>query len=222
MRDLEIRGAGNILGAQQSGHITAVGFELYCQLLKQSVSSLRGEKIKPRLEVYVNLDFLPQNAVQEASAPKAKRKEIEKLEISVPRETATYVTRDKGDDAEAAQPVGRAGAYIPLKYVSDARQRIELYRKFAEITEKASIDKLRSEMRDRFGPLPGSVELLLEIAGVKLVAAERGVTSIESKDDKLMLTRNNDYVMVGGKFPRLSKPDPKARLKEIKRLLQAL
>ena len=51
MRDLEIRGAGNLLGAEQSGHITAVGFELYCQLLKQSVASLKGEKVKPRVEV---------------------------------------------------------------------------------------------------------------------------------------------------------------------------
>ena len=58
MRDLEIRGAGNLLGPQQSGHITAVGFELYCQLLKQSVSSLKGEKVKPRVEVQVRLDFL--------------------------------------------------------------------------------------------------------------------------------------------------------------------
>src|SRR5436189_5914603 len=58
MRDLEIRGAGNLLGAQQSGHITAVGFELYCQLLKQSVGSLQGKKIKPRVEVRVALDFL--------------------------------------------------------------------------------------------------------------------------------------------------------------------
>ena len=48
MRDLEIRGAGNLLGAEQSGHIAAVGFELYCQLLRQSVSNLKGEKIKPR------------------------------------------------------------------------------------------------------------------------------------------------------------------------------
>jgi transcription-repair coupling factor (superfamily II helicase) len=48
MRDLEIRGAGNLLGAQQSGHITAVGFDLYCQLLKQSVAALKGEKVKPR------------------------------------------------------------------------------------------------------------------------------------------------------------------------------
>ena len=58
MRDLEIRGAGNLLGAEQSGHITAVGFELYCQLLKQSVGSLKGEKVKPRVEVRVALDFL--------------------------------------------------------------------------------------------------------------------------------------------------------------------
>ena len=58
MRDLEIRGAGNLLGAEQSGHITAVGFELYCQLLKQSVSALKGEKVKPRVEVSVKLDFL--------------------------------------------------------------------------------------------------------------------------------------------------------------------
>ncbi len=58
MRDLEIRGAGNLLGAEQSGHITAVGFELYCQLLKQSVSSLKGEKVKPRVKVSVKLDFL--------------------------------------------------------------------------------------------------------------------------------------------------------------------
>ncbi|MGO8763684.1 MAG: transcription-repair coupling factor, partial [Limisphaerales bacterium] len=61
MRDLEIRGAGNLLGAEQSGHITAVGFELYCQLLKQSVASLKGEKIKPRVEVSVKLDFLEMN-----------------------------------------------------------------------------------------------------------------------------------------------------------------
>ena len=65
MRDLEIRGAGNLLGAEQSGHITAVGFELYCQLLKQSVASLKGEKVKPRVEVRVALDFLEMNQRRE-------------------------------------------------------------------------------------------------------------------------------------------------------------
>jgi len=58
MRDLEIRGAGNLLGAEQSGHITAVGFELYCRLLKHSVGKLKGETTKLETEVQVRLDFL--------------------------------------------------------------------------------------------------------------------------------------------------------------------
>jgi transcription-repair coupling factor (superfamily II helicase) len=228
MRDLEIRGAGNILGSQQSGHITAVGFELYCQLLKQSVSSLKGEKVKPRLEVHVRLDFLPQNAIDDAqpSAGKSRRgKQTEEVEISVPRETATYVSRklsDSGDSDVAAMAVKRAAAFIPLKYVSDSRQRIEIYRKFAELNDEQSIKALRAEMRDRFGVLPPSVELLFEVAGLKLLAAERGITSLESSGDKLMLTRNNDYLMIEGKFPRLTKPDPKARLREIRRFIQSL
>ena len=44
MRDLEIRGAGNLLGTKQSGHISQIGFDLYCQLLKQSVERLKGRK----------------------------------------------------------------------------------------------------------------------------------------------------------------------------------
>ena len=58
MRDLEIRGAGNILGSEQSGHITAIGFELYCQLLKESIGRLKGEKPKRRTLVTLKLDFL--------------------------------------------------------------------------------------------------------------------------------------------------------------------
>ncbi|MHA3773786.1 transcription-repair coupling factor [Verrucomicrobiota bacterium sgz303538] len=57
MRDLEIRGAGNILGTQQSGHIINIGFDLYCSLLKQAVAQHKGEKVRPRLEVAMRLDF---------------------------------------------------------------------------------------------------------------------------------------------------------------------
>ncbi|MCS7090860.1 MAG: transcription-repair coupling factor [Verrucomicrobiota bacterium] len=58
MRDLEIRGAGNLLGPEQSGHISAVGFELYCQLLQQSIAALQGRPVPPRIEVTLRLDFL--------------------------------------------------------------------------------------------------------------------------------------------------------------------
>lgn len=64
MRDLEIRGAGNLLGTQQSGHIAAIGFDLYCQLLKQSVSKLKGEPAGDRIDMSVHIDFLCTNEAQ--------------------------------------------------------------------------------------------------------------------------------------------------------------
>jgi len=228
MRDLEIRGAGNLLGSQQSGHITAVGFDLYCQLLKQSISALKGEKVKPRIEVQVRLDFLALNPGEESSAPaegsKRKKKEEEELVINVPRETATYSGRRKKAVFEpvAFEPIPKAPAYIPLKYISDPQQRIEAYRKLAETTERAGLEALRKEWRDRFGKLPAPMELLLQVTEVKLFAAEKNVTMVEAKEDKLMLTRNGDFIQVGGKFPRLAKREPKARLAEIRKLLGAI
>jgi len=68
MRDLEIRGAGNVLGTAQSGHIVAIGFDLYCQLLKQAVTRLKGEKTKPRVEVPVRFDFVITNEAGYAQA----------------------------------------------------------------------------------------------------------------------------------------------------------
>ncbi len=78
MRDLEIRGAGNMLGPEQSGQITAVGFDLYCQLLKQSVAALKGETVKRRVEVQVRFDFIALSPGEETAPierPKAKGNE---------------------------------------------------------------------------------------------------------------------------------------------------
>lgn len=224
MRDLEIRGAGNLLGAQQSGHITAVGFDLYCQLLKQSIASIKGEKVKPRLEVYVRLDFLALNAADEgrkkaqAQGPKAK---TDNLVVNIPRETASYSDEPREAQIEEAEIV-RTPAYIPLSYVNDSRQRVEIYRRIAELSDKPALEKLRAEMIDRFGKLPEPIELLLQVSDLKILAASKNVTAIESRGPKLMLTRNNDYVQVGGKFPRLARPEARARLKEIRKLLQVL
>ncbi|HXC37024.1 MAG TPA: transcription-repair coupling factor [Candidatus Acidoferrales bacterium] len=190
MRDLEIRGAGNLLGSEQSGHITAVGFELYCQLLKQSVSSLKGEKTKPRVEVNVKLDFLGKE--QEGSRP--------------------------GDEV---RPFANH-ATLPHSYAPDPRHRIDIYRKLAQANEPSALKNLEKELRDRFGPPPPPVEMLLQIAELKILASDKSVTAIEVSNDKLMLTRNNDYITLGGKFPRLTKKEAKGRIKEIKKLLLAL
>ena len=67
MRDLEIRGAGNILGTEQSGHISSVGYELYCQLLENAVRAMKNLPLKTALEVNVDLPwpaYLPRDYVQ--------------------------------------------------------------------------------------------------------------------------------------------------------------
>jgi len=69
-RDLEIRGAGNILGMEQHGHIQAVGFELYCRLLREAVQELRGEEVLPPVEAVVELPvsaYLPEGYVPDHS-----------------------------------------------------------------------------------------------------------------------------------------------------------
>jgi transcription-repair coupling factor (superfamily II helicase) len=233
MRDLEIRGAGNLLGPQQSGHITAVGFELYCQLLKQSIAALKGEKVKPRVEVQVRLDFLALNAAEEQEVRGQKseighqesevRNRTEEANVRVPRETATYSASSLTSDLRPlTSGCRRAFAHLPINYVPEPEQRIEIYRKLAEITDDEGVSRLKAELRDRFGPLPGAVELLLQVATLKVLASEHDVSVIESKDDKLMLTRNNDLITVSGKLPRLTKKEPRARLNKIKRLLQTL
>jgi transcription-repair coupling factor (superfamily II helicase) len=208
MRDLEIRGAGNLLGAEQSGHITAVGFELYCQLLKQSVSSLKGEKVKHRIEVQIRFDFLALSPTDES--PKSK--------VQSPK--ANLEDQPITDFKSPSAPL--ASASIPFKYISDSRQRIEIYRKLAQASDKQALQSLEKEIRDRFGPLPSALQLLLLIGELKILASDRDITSIEVKEDRLMLTRNNDFIMVGSKFPRLTKAEAAARLKEIKKLLTAL
>ena len=181
----------------------AVGFELYCQLLKQSVSALKGERVKPRVEAEVKFDFLalrPEERPSPATDPSS----------------VMYAADD-----EQRTP-HKANAYVPLQYISDPRQRVEIYRKLAQVTDNRSLRALRDELRDRFGSLPPPIELLLQVAELKVLADDRGITVMETQKDKLMLTRNNDYITLAGKFPRLTKKEAKTRLDEIRKLLLAL
>jgi transcription-repair coupling factor (superfamily II helicase) len=213
MRDLEIRGAGNLLGSEQSGHITAVGFELYCQLLKQSVAVLKGEKVKPRVEVSVKLDFLPLNPTKSENNEPLTR----------PAATLSPPNGERaGARGTSKSEYKIVAAHLPHHYVTEPQHRIEIYRKLAQANEKSALESLQKELRDRFGPLPPAVELLLQVAELKILASEKAVTIIEVKDNKLMLTRHGDFITLGGKFPRLTKKQASARLKEIKRLLLAI
>ncbi|MGD0650575.1 MAG: transcription-repair coupling factor [Verrucomicrobiia bacterium] len=193
MRDLEIRGAGNILGAEQSGHITAIGFDLYCQLLKESIARLKGEKPKRRLQVTLKLDFL---------APA----------VAANLHPSSFIPHPSPDTL----------ARIPSSYIADSRLRIEAYRKIAQAMERGEVEALRREFRDRYGKLPREVELLLRCAEVKILAAAAKVDTVETRADKIMLSQRSVLFQIAGKFPRLAATKPEGKLTEIKKLLESL
>jgi transcription-repair coupling factor (superfamily II helicase) len=92
MRDLEIRGAGNLLGSEQSGHIAAVGFGLYCQLLRRTVAQARGEALPPVIDVETILDFISLSPADAGAAHAALIPftyiEDERLRVSMYRRVA--------------------------------------------------------------------------------------------------------------------------------------
>jgi transcription-repair coupling factor (superfamily II helicase) len=201
MRDLEIRGAGNILGTAQSGHIVNIGFDLYCSLLKQAVAKLKGEKVRSRLEVVLRLDFV---ALREAEW-RGKNDENSAPSSSVIRHSSFHCP-----------------AFLPVSYIAEAQPRIQAYRRLAEVATQEALDALCATWRDRFGPLPQPVANLLMLTEIKLSAAARKVSIVEVKEDKVMLTRHGDFIQIGGKFPRVSASDPNERLREVLRLIRAL
>jgi transcription-repair coupling factor (superfamily II helicase) len=231
MRDLEIRGAGNLLGPEQSGHITAVGFDLYCQLLKQSIGGLKGQTVRPPLEVKVRLDFLsaPAAAYKPSAGPQPDSTLMpgSQAEAEASATKAEAIRPPPPTAAKRAAPSRKSkiktqkslAACLPESYIPEPQHRLGIYRKLAQAADPAALDALRAEMRDRFGPWPVAVELLLQVTDLKRVAGERGVSAIETRGDKLMLTRQGDFLMVGDRFPRLRRKSPLGRLKEIRSFL---
>src|SRR5205823_10465914 len=194
-----IRGAGSILGTAQSGHIMAVGFDLYCQLLKQAVAQLKGDMPRLRLDVDLRLDFVVTNEAEFVSPPK--------FAVAV---------------GEADSFPYKIPAFVPVTYISDSALRIRAYRDIAEITSQEQLDRLRRDWRDRFGSFPPAVDNLFALIEIKLAAARSGVTRMEVRDRKLMLTRQGDFILVAGKFPRLVAAKIEEHLREILELIKKL
>lgn len=194
MRDLEIRGAGNLLGTKQSGHIAQIGFDLYCQLLRQSVDRLKGRKLVVRGDSTFKADFI---AFSEAS--------FHQSAIHNPQSAILLP------------------AYLPASWLDDTKLRISAFREISEALTEKQVAALEESWRDRFGRLPEPAENLVRIARIKAIAAAKGIATVEIQAQRLMLHRNGDYILLEGKrFPRLTKDKPLAKLKEVEEMLRLL
>ena len=165
VRDLELRGAGNLLGSQQSGHIAAVGFGLYCQLLQRTIALMKGERVKDVVDVQINLDFVN------------------------PR--------------------------IPFSYIEEDVQRLSLMKRFAEAQDEKTVKALKSEMKDRFGPLPPEAEEYVRIALLRAACAAHGITHIDAKGSRAVLYKTGSREIY--KVIDLKGPTAEKKIAEIKR-----
>ena len=212
MRDLELRGAGNLLGSQQSGHIVGVGFELYCQLLRQSVARLKGDKQAASIRASVKLDFV---FVGEGSPPGSAGFQPASVSAS------SYQAIKAAHDAESgAVSVSKIQARLPVAYIGETRLRLDFYRRLALSSTPAQLKEIESELTDRFGKFDEEVRALLQVTAIRVAAEQKGIVSVETDGSKLKLIRagagrRDDFVQLGGRFPRLVAPKPLARLKEI-------
>ena len=134
--DLEIRGAGNLLGGEQSGHIETLGFEMYMKLLEQAVRELKGEDLEDDVRAVVNL---------------------------------------------------RVDLKIDEAYVPDMNQRLMVYRKVADARSDAELDQVLTELRDRYGPWPETVEHLEQYGRIRIMADRLGVESIDREAQAVLI-----------------------------------
>ena len=148
LKDLELRGAGNLLGAEQSGHAQAVGFDLYLRWLEETVTALKG--------------------------------------------------RVGGELPQPPDVVFDIPAHLPDSYIPDDGIKLDLYRRLARAQAPGDIDELRTELRERFGPLPPATEALLDMGRLRTMGARLGLQHVLVRGDEARLTFRQ------GAAPRMS------------------
>jgi transcription-repair coupling factor (superfamily II helicase) len=167
MRDLEIRGAGDLLGTRQSGYIQAVGFHLYTRLLADAVRRLR-----------VAGSGLQVEGIETSEIPTFQPSTLNLQPMSMPV------------NVELPLAVG-----IPAEYIADQDLRLRLYRRIADLRDESEIDALASEFRDRFGQLPEITQNLFYQMRIKLRAEKAGLSAVTWESGQIVLrypTSGND------------------------------
>ena len=157
MKDLELRGAGNILGPQQSGHIAAIGYDMYCRLLQRTVE---------RLQLTPDVD-------------------AEGVREELAREIPAEVTADM--EAAAVEIELGVRAYLPSGWIEDVDERLELLRELNRIHDASDAEDALSMLRDRFGRVPPEAETLVQQFRFRARLAELGIRRLLYRADVYVL-----------------------------------
>ncbi|RME71010.1 MAG: transcription-repair coupling factor, partial [Planctomycetota bacterium] len=156
MRDLEIRGAGNILGTAQSGHIAQVGYDLYCRMLQAAVQELeqRRDEREP-----------PQQPAAAAARPRRRK-------------------RDDEEAAPIELPVSielRLDAHLPADWIPHPSHKLDAYRLLATAHTEPALADAHAALRDRYGPLPPAARRLVRVHRLRLACERLGIERVQAE-----------------------------------------
>lgn len=180
MRDMEIRGVGNLLGKEQSGFINQVGFDLFITIIDEAVSELKETEFKEL--------FKEEREKKEKTGEVKKDTLFEKLKIATKVES-TIVEND-------------INALIPKDYIKNDTERLNIYRRLFETQNYDELDLIKKELRDRFGEYLDDVENLLKIVSIKIKATEIGLEKItlRGKGASLFFPANKEHPIFTSEF----------------------
>ena len=189
MQDLDIRGAGNLLGAEQSGFISDLGYETYQKILQQAMTELRNEE--PEFTAAENhgdrsLDSSSAaNSVQSSARPKDANYQRDARMSNAQYSTfsAQFV-----DDCAVESDIEM---YFPDQYVPSDSERMLLYRELDNIANRhdldAQLEAYRSRLKDRFGDIPEVAEELIRVVSLRVLGKQLGVEKLMLKQQKMFL-----------------------------------
>ena len=139
MRDLEIRGAGSLIGEMQHGHMEQVGYDTYCKLLDEVVKEMKGLDIEEDIDITIDINV---------------------------------------------------SSFIPDSYIENGSQKIEVYQNIALCKNEEDLKNIQEDIIDRFGKMPKEVYNLLEIARIKNMCKNLGITKITQRQNNIVFNFN--------------------------------
>ena len=165
MQDLDIRGAGNLLGSEQSGFIADLGYETYLKILNEAVVELRNEQTSPNLS-------------------KGEESAVHKQKLITPPSEGqgggSYYVTECTIDSDIEM-------YFPPTYVPSDSERMLLYRELDGLKSNDEVERYRTRMRDRFGKIPPVAEELMRVVPLRQLGKSLGCEKIILKQGRMAL-----------------------------------
>ncbi len=171
MQDLDIRGAGNLLGAEQSGFMEDLGYETYLKIIKQAMAELANERtIEERGERREEREY------PHLAAHKDKGISLSTLHSPL---SSSYVA-DCTVESDLAM-------YFPDTYVPGSSERMLLYRELDAIEDDRSLQAYRKRLEDRFGPVPHEGEELMQVVMLRRIGKRLGCEKITLRQGLMIM-----------------------------------